>query len=257
MLLKKDRCIINEIKKTRIRQEKKQDILKILTLNEKMFSFLNKGSNEDLKEKINNKKIFNKDHYLKEMGNIKNLILNKGKDFKKINRQEDDYILANLSASYIAMNTGRRSYEIFKTLDLIKNGKTTFYKGLTKKKDEEKKEAKYKAYILDDDYKTLKLALKYIRKYYSKTFETLDNKKFNQNYATNINKFLKNQVLNDFDEKINYSTIRDMYSNIAIELFKPEEMDEELFRNIVLSHELENTTLGLSAHYRKSAVKKK
>jgi deoxyxylulose-5-phosphate synthase len=227
----------------------------MFTLDNTFFTYINQSSNENLKERINDKKEFSEKEYQNKIKQIKTIIKNKGAGFKTINRQSSDYVLANLSAIYIALVTGRRMYEIFKTLDIVKNGKTTFFIGLLKK-DDEKKDDKYKAYLLDDDFKFIKLCLKTVRGYYEEVLKDFDNRRFNNSYRGSINKFLK-QVMAD-DETINnvtYATLRDMYTDIAIKKFKPDNMDDELFRNVVLSHELEDIKLGLSASYRKTKSK--
>lgn len=238
------------ISAVRMNRVKKNEILKMLTLNEKMFSYLNQKSNADLKEDINNKKIFDKESYLAKLEHFKTHINEKCVNVKRNPMQKQDYILAQFSAIYLVLNTGRRTFEIFKTLEIIKNGKTTFFKGLSKKREEEKKEAKYKAYLLDDDFKTTKKALQYVRDYYKETLADIDYGKFNQNYTNNINKFLKKQF-EDFDFSVTYKLIRDMYTDFAIDKFMPEGYDLENFRNEVLGHEAE-TEVGLAGSYRKT-----
>lgn len=176
---------------------------------------------------------------------VKNLIENKDFETIRINRQEDDYLLANLSAVYFAMATGRRSFEIFKTLDIYKVGKTMFYRGIAKKRDDE--EIDFAAYPLDEDYQFLKKCLENIRKYYK--VDEFDNKRFNQTYQNAWNKFIKNLLK---DENISYSLIRDMYANVAIKNLNKDNLDIEIFRKLVLSHQ--DTMMSATDYYRKTKI---
>ena len=230
------------IKKSRFSKARKEKYLEVFKMNESLHTALNEKTIENTKDKLNDKVVFKIDTYFSKMQEIKHLIT--AKDFKniRINRQTDEYLLANLSAVYLAMATGRRMWEIAKTLELSKKGKTVFYAGLIKKRDIEDM---YEAFVLDDDYHFLKKCLENVRKYY--TLENYDNSRFNNNYQKVWNKFVKD-ILDD--KKMSYSIIRDMYTDVAISKLNINGEDEELFRAKVLAHE--TTRLSASSHYKKT-----
>ena len=228
-----------------IAKAKKSEILKVFRPAPNTYFYMNKLQDIAIIEKLNNKREFTLDSYLENMQYIKNLIINKDFEALKTNRQEDDYLLANLSALYFALATGRRSFEIFKTVELSKVGKTMYYKGLAKKRDNE--EIELTAYPLDEDYQFLKKCLENIRKYY-KT-EDFDNKRFNSTYQDAWNRFCKKTLK---DDKISYSTIRDMYSDVAIQTLNKDDIDEVKFRKIVLAHQ--DSMMSATDYYRKTKL---
>lgn len=234
-----------EISDSSIAKKKKEECLKVFKLHTNIYNYMNVLQNEKAKERLNDKKEFSEDSYFENMKYVKKLIEDKAFDSIRINRQEDDYLLANLSAVYFAMATGRRSFEIFKTLDLYKVGKTMYYRGIAKKRDDE--EIDFAAYPLDEDYQFLKKCLENVRKYYK--VDEFDNKRFNQTYQNAWNKFIKSLLK---DENISYSLIRDMYSNVAIKNLNKDNLDNEIFRKLVLSHQ--DTMMSATDYYRKTKL---
>ena len=233
------------ISESSIAKKRKDECLKIFKIHSALFSYMNNLQNESAKERLNDKLEFSEATYLSNMEYVKNLILNKDFDSIRNNSQTDEYILANLSALYFALATGRRSFEIFKTVELYKVGKTMYFKGLAKKRDNE--EIDFVAFALDDDYHFLKKCLENIRKYYD--VESFDNKRFNSSYSESWNKFIRT-VLND--KNISYSLIRDMYSNVAIKQLNKDNLDTEIFRKLVLSHQ--DTMMSATDYYRKTKI---
>lgn len=233
------------INESSIAKKRKNEILEVFKIHTNIFNYMNILQHEKAKERLNDKKEFSEDSYFENMKYVKNLIENKDFETIRINRQEDDYLLANLSAVYFAMATGRRSFEIFKTLDIYKVGKTMFYRGIAKKRDDE--EIDFAAYPLDEDYQFLKKCLENIRKYYK--VDEFDNKRFNQTYQNAWNKFIKNLLK---DENISYSLIRDMYANVAIKNLNKDNLDIEIFRKLVLSHQ--DTMMSATDYYRKTKI---
>ena len=228
-----------------IAKSRKEDILKVFKVHTNTYNYMNNLQNEKAKNRLNDKKEFSEATYFDNMQYIKNLILNKDFESIRINRQEDDYLLANLSALYFALATGRRSFEIFKTIEISKIGKTMYYKGIAKKRDDE--EIEFTAFPLDEDYHFLKKCLENVRKYYK--VDEFDNKRFNQTYQNAWNKFCKTILK---DENISYSTIRDMYANVAIKQLNKDGLDTEIFRKLVLSHQ--DTMMSATDYYRKTKL---
>lgn len=233
------------INESSIAKKKKEDILKVFKINSSLFNYMNLIQNENAKTRLNDKIEFSETTYLSNMEYVKNLILNKDYDSIRSGTQTDDYLLANLSALYFVLATGRRSYEIFRTVEISKIGKTMYYKGIAKKRDDE--EIELVAYPLDEDYQFLKKCLENIRKYYK--VDEFDNKRFNSAYSESWTKFARNVLK---DEKISYSTIRDMYSNVAINQLNKNNLDTEIFRKLVLSHQ--DTMMSATDYYRKTKI---
>lgn len=230
------------INESRIALKRKKDFLEVFSIPTNVLNLLNARNGENTMKRIENKVAFGADDYIEKMNATKEII--KSKDFSsvRVNRQTDDYVLANLSAIYIAMNTGRRTFEIFKTLEVSKLGKTTYYGGLIKKRGESEEE-KFEAHLLDDDYKFLKSCVENIREYYK--FEDIDNPKFNNNYQTNLNKFVSRY----FGEKLTYSKLRDMYVAVSKKLYLKDGEDENHFISKILNHKAYVSTQD---HYKKT-----
>ncbi len=233
----------NAIEHSTIGKARKDKFLEVFKIHPNTYKYLLKVQNENMKNRINDSLEFSKDSYLENMQKVKNIIVNKDFDTIRVNRQKNDYLLANLSALYFAMATGRRPWEIFQTVEISKVGKTVYYKGLAKKRDNE--EVEFIAFPLDEDYHFLKKCLENVRKYYSD--KDMDNKKFNQGVQQTWNKFAK-YILDD--KKVSYSVIRSMYSEIAVETQNKDNLDKEIFRRLVLSHA--ETVMSATDYYRKT-----
>lgn len=237
--------IRKSISDSSIAKKRKEECLRVFKIHTNIYNYMNILQNEKAKERLNDKKEFSEDSYFDNMKYVKNLILDKDFDSIRVNRQEDDYLLANLSALYFALATGRRSFEIFKTIEISKIGKTVYYKGIAKKRDDE--EIEFTAFPLDEDYHFLKKCLENVRKYYK--VDEFDNKRFNQTYQNAWNKFIKSLLK---DENISYSLIRDMYANVAIKNLNKDNLDIEIFRKLVLSHQ--DTMMSATDYYRKTKI---
>jgi len=219
----------NLIKETRFSKAKKDFILqKVFVLDSKLYDVLADESKkrEDSKEEQE----FNIDAYFKTIEKLKSMIENK--DFKVLNGQTEKSVLANLSMFYLAFVTGRRFYEIIKTLNIIKKGGKIYFDGLAKKRDE-KDDIKL-GLILDDDYKFVKKALKYVRNYYADLVKDMDSKQINAKYSKNITRALKRAIGYD----ISFHDIREQYAEIADKKFNKGLIDSDLFKAFVLGHEV-------------------
>jgi len=231
------------IENSSIAAGRKKKFIKAFSIHPNTHLYMNKVAEKNAENRLNNKEEFSVESYIENMKKVKSIIEKKDFDSIRVNRQENSYLLANLSALYFCLATGRRPFEIFKSLDLIKVGKTIFYKGLAKKRDSE--EIDYKAFPLDDDYQFLKKCLENIRKYYQ--IDNFDNKKFNQGVQQTWNKFAK-YILED--KNISYSKIRSMYSEVALKKLNVDNLDNEMFRKLVLAHT--DIVMSASDYYRKT-----
>ena len=221
--------------------KRKKLYLDVFSIPDVLLSVVNAQNDSNTLSRANNRVSFDLDSYVMKMEQLKALIHSNKFDEIRVNRQEDDYILANLSAIYIAMNSGRRSFEIFKTLSVVKFGKKIYYKGLSKKRIDD--DDKFDAFLIDDDYDFMKKCIANVRKYYK--FETIDNTKFNNNYQANMNKYLTNY----FKEKMTYSKLRDMFVAVNKKMYMKEDEDENRFIGKILNHEMKVSTQD---HYKKT-----
>lgn len=233
------------IENSTIGKKRKEELLEAFKIHTNTYKYLLSIQNEKAKDRLNNTLEFSEDSYFDNMQKVKSIIENKDFDSIRNNRQGNDYLLANLSALYFAMATGRRPWEIFSTIEISKIGKTVYYKGLAKKRDNE--EVEFIAFPLEEDYHFLKKCLENVRKYY--TEKNLDNKQFNQGVQQTWNKFAKN-ILGDTN--VSYSVIRSMYSEIAVKNLNKDNLDKEIFRRLVLSHA--ETVMSATDYYRKTKV---
>lgn len=233
------------IEKSTIAKKRKEQLLEVFKIHSNTYRYLLAVQNEKAKDRLNNALEFSEDSYFDNMKKVKSIIENKDFDTIRVNRQENDYLLANLSALFFAMATGRRPWEIFKTVEISKVGKIVYYKGLAKKRDDI--ELEFIAFPLEEDYHFLKKCLENVRKYYEG--KDIDNKKFNQGIQQTWNKFAK-YILGD--EKVSYSVIRSMYSEIAVKNLNKDNLDKEIFRRLVLSHA--ETVMSATDYYRKTKL---
>lgn len=235
-----------ELNNTKMKKAKKEELLKLFTLDETFFNLLNKNTKINNDEKVQEQKIFSIDTYLETVERVKkDFLSNDFERFKYRNsvylKRSDEYIKSQLGAIYLALVTGRRQAEIFISLNISKFGKKVFFDDLLKKR--EGQETRIEAFLIDEDYQTAKEAINTIRDNYK-----LQDPKDMNNIKKSVNTFLK-EYLND--EEISYSLIRDMYVKVAIETLKPNNMADEYFKALILGHDTgERSRLG--SHYDKT-----
>ena len=217
----------NLVKDSRFSKAKKELLLNnVLVFDEKIYDVLNEASkNREDKKEV---KEFSIDDYFKTIELLKNKIQNK--DFQVLNGQTEKSVLANLSMFYLAFVTGRRFYELIKTLNIVKRGGKVYFDGLAKKRDE-KDDIKL-GFVLDDDYSFVKKALKNIRNYYGDIVEDVDSKSINAKYSKNISRALKKYVDATFHQ------IREQYAEVCEEKYNKGMIDKDLFKAFVLGHEV-------------------
>ena len=157
---------------------------------------------------------------------------------------------AYLFSSYLVLTTGRRNAEILKTLEIIKENKEWFYKGIGKKTT---KDAKIKAYSLDTDFAFLQSLLIRIRK--DLDTSKLTEKQVNSKYNRIFNRAFKKLTQMDytFHEAREISTdmlyIRDGY--------KTGEWTEEFnFKAETLGHEIKEDRLKATHNYMTKKARK-
>ncbi len=219
--------IRNLVKDSRFSKAKKELLLNnVFKLDDKFYDVLNSASRErESKKEI---KEFSIDEYLNTMQMLKNKILNK--DFKVLNGQTEKGVLANLSMFYLAFSTGRRFYELIKTLNIVKKGGKIYFQGLAKKKDEEDEEKL--GFVLDEDYAFVRKALKNVRNYYAPLVENMTSKDINAKYSKNITRALKKYT------PLTFHQIREQYAEVCEEKFNKGQIDKDLFKAFCLGHEV-------------------
>ncbi len=241
--------------------KRKKEALEVFKIDSNLTIYINNTSDSRAKEVINNKVEFSIKGYKEVLNYVKESILSNsfdrlrivtirdkqtGKDKLVSSGRKEDYILAQYSAVYLAYCTGRRPYEIAKTLKVSKYGTTTYFQNLAKKGDSNKK---FKAYFIDNDYQFIKKCVKIVKEWAN--LDNLSNTQFNDGKAKTLRTNMK-IILSDFKEweNIDYKTIRDLYSDVAINMYIREKEDEELLRLNVLAHEPRK--LSATDRYRKT-----
>jgi hypothetical protein len=234
----------NLIKETNIGKTKKALLLNsVFVLEDKFYETLNDESKKRETEKEDTKE-FSIETYFSTFEEIKHSILNK--DFKVLNGQTEKSVIANLSMFYLAFVTGRRFYEIVKTLNIIKKGGKIYFDGLAKKRDEDDEK---QGLVLDEDYAFVRKALKYVRSYYAELVEDMDSKQINAKYSKNITRALKRTTKQD----VSFHEIRERYAEVCEEKFNKGKIDVNIYKAIVLGHEIDTK----SAEFYKSTKAKK
>ena len=221
----------NLIKEATIGKTKKALLLEsVFVLDEKFYEVLNEQSQKRESKKEGTKE-FSVEEYFNTVKDLKSMIQNK--DFKVLNGQTSKGVLANLSITYLAFVTGRRFYELVKTLNIIKKGGKIYFDGLAKKRDEE--DDIKKGVVLEDDYAFVRKSLKNIRNYYGELVEDMDSKAINAKYSKNITRAMKKFVGYD----ISFHEIRERYAVVCEEKFNKGDMDKDIYRATVLGHEID------------------
>jgi len=234
----------NLIKEIRLSKTKKALLLNsVFALDERFYEVLNDESRKRESGKEDTKE-FSVDSYFETIEKLKSAIINK--DFKVQNGQTEKSVIANLSMFYLAFVSGRRFYEIIKTLNIIKKGGKVYFDGLAKKRDDEDEKL---GILLDDDYVFVRKSLKYVRSYYSDLVEELEAKQINSKYSKNITRALKRATNQD----ISFHEIRERYTEVCEAKFNKGNIDKDIYRAIVLGHEIDTK----SAEFYKSTKAKK
>ncbi len=220
----------NLIKEVRLSKAKKSLLLNsVFVLDEKFYEVLNNESKKREAKKEDTKE-FSIENYFNTVEKLKSDILNK--NFKVLNGQTEKSVIANMSMFYLAFVSGRRFYEIIKTLNIIKKGGKVYFDGLAKKRDDEDEK---QGLLLDEDYAFVRKALKYVRSYYGTLVEDLDSKQINAKYSKNVSRALKRAI----DQDISFHEIREMYAEVCETKFNKGEIDKDIYKAIVLGHEID------------------
>lgn len=220
---------LKELAGAKIAKAKKETIKKFLSLDTSFFMALNKQVQEkEIATQINDKTEFSVDEFLSKMVALKEAI--KNKEIKGHGVQSDAYATANAMAVYVAMATGRRVYEILSSVSIIKDRSGTYFTGLAKKGENEDR---FVAVLLDDDYHFIQKCLKTLRETLGSAGMTADetNAKFSRILPRAARKLLN-------EEEITMHTLRERYAEVCVLTKKPEDMDAEMFRELVLGHEV-------------------
>lgn len=222
--------VLKEVGAQKIAKGKRDAIVAVFTLTTEFFTALNIASQQKEIERMNDKTEFSIEAYLTIMQTIKDGI--KAKKYKGKGAGSDAQAMANAMMVYVAMATGRRFFEIIKTVDLIKEKKELFFSGLAKKGDNEEL---FPAVLLDDDVQFIKKCLIHIRETFNT--ENMDSKQINSKFSGIVNKAVVKLV----GEGVSMHTLRERYAEICVQTKRPEQIDENLFRDFVLSHETKLT----------------
>lgn len=214
-----------------IAKKRKSAFMALFTLDEDFYRYLNKQSVAREVEHINDKTEFSVERYIERMNNIKTMIENK--TVPRYGPQTEKAAIANACAVWLAMATGRRTYEILKTLELSKRGGVVYFDGLAKKGDDQEKRP---AILLDNDYQFIKKTLKKVREHFGT--EGMTSKQINSKYS-----FVLNRAAVKFtgDEKTSMHVLRERYAEVCIKTINHDGIDDEMFRKMVLGHEVRLT----------------
>lgn len=157
------------------------------------------------------------------------------KAFNFTNGQSQKQVLANLSIIYLAFVTGRRFFEIIKNLEVLKSEDNQIvFKGLAKKRDSE---SFSKGFILDDFEAVLKM-INNVRAYYDDFTKDMTAQQINASYSKTLNNFLKKELMQD---DITFHTLRERYAEICEIEFNKGQIDKDVFRTYVLSHDIDTS----------------
>lgn len=229
--------VLKELRATKMAKAKKEAIEKVFTLSTAFFTALNTISQNKEVERMNDKTEFSIDHHIAKMIDVKNSIIEK--KIKGHGVQSDEQATANAIAVYLAMATGRRTFEILQTLRLVKQKGEIYFAGLAKKGDDD--ETLYPAILLDDDFAFIKKSIEKMRK--TLGTEELTAKQINQKYSVVLNRATAKLL----GEDVTMHELRERYAEICVQKKRPSDMDEGLFRDFVLGHD---TKLKASDFYK-------
>jgi len=215
-----------------------------------------KADSKKVIEKINDRQTFNPEEiyelidFLKT--NIKKAIKLGRKatveDFKKAGipiakQQTPAQARAYLFSIYLALVTGRRIGEILKTLEIVKEGGVWYFKGITKKGQDD---VKIPAVICDDDINFVKSVLMWIRKDLDTSKLTL--KQVNSKYNMVFNRSLKRITGTNYT----FHDLREIYAELCYlkhGKVKGTEREELDYKAKILGHDIDPDRLLATEHY--------
>jgi len=164
-------------------------------------------------------------------------------NIEKTRQQTQERANAYVYATYLALVTGRRQIEIIKTLEIVKEGKEWFYKGIAKKNEDD---ISLKAYSLDDDFEKLSELLEYIQN----TLGTKDMTKAQANSKFNnpFNNAFKRLTGTNFT----FHDAREIFADIMYQ--QSDAVDgtwntEEDYKSKILGHSISKERLTATEYY--------
>ena len=213
----------------------------ILSLPSSFFKLLNEKANKKVIEKLEVETEVEVDYT--KLANDILLYLNdriENKDvLAKSNNSSVERELAYLKLFFVLLATGRRQIEILKTIDIAKRKEMALFRGLAKKKNDNKNEIT--APILYD-VNIIKKYIKDIRKEFGS--KEMTNKEVNQklNYPTNraFKKYFKDKY--EFVEKKGLHFLRTIYAITCYQNFG-NDVDKEVYIAKILGHEVKITAV--------------
>lgn len=156
--------------------------------------------------------------------------------------QSEERTMSYHKLIYLICVTGRRFIEIMKTLELEKKDNKIYFGGLAKKR--ESKEMIIEAYLLDNDYETLKTWIKDIRNFFQT--EKFSNQQINQKYSAIFNAWLEKAGI---PKQLTAKEFRNLYAYEAYERFgKPKGTDRYYFFIKCLGHNVDLTENATSSY---------
>lgn len=221
-----------------------QDLsLDLFALEGEVYDHINNKSINIVKEKAeeNNKDEYDGDAMESLLLDLKRKIVDDDIDVAK--QQTLERARAYLYATYLALATGRRSIEILKTLEIVKDGDTCYYQGIAKKSDNN---VKIEAYSLDRDFEFLIKILAKLRE--DLPTNNLTAKEVNSKYNRIFNRAFKKLTNTDYT----FHDAREIYSDLLYikEGYSDGSWTEEHnFKGKILGHEIKADRLTASQYY--------
>ena len=248
----------NAVKNSSLADEKKDEVLEIMTLPQNIADGLNYRYRDKQKEKlkaIDELPHLNKSKYLRDLQILTNMI----KD-EYANSARDELYYRYLLLLFLQMATGRRSVEIFKLGNFRKvtnNLSKIYFSGQAKIKSKEFEKDEVIIPVLNQDNNFVLFCVEEIRNTVKKNYFKLNNDKFmkyidgsdskNKHYL-NLQKKLKLKYLNGVQE------IRSAYALIS-ENMHNDKMEYRTYISYVLGHR--DTDVQTMESYIKHYLKKK
>ena len=167
----------------------------------------------------------------------------KAKGLPIAKQQKIQQARAYIYTIYLALVTGRRTTEILKSLEIIKQNGKWWYKGITKKGFED---IMIEAFSLDDNFEFLQQLLNQIRKDVDTT--NIPNKKVNSKYSHIFNRSLQRLTNTNYT----FHDLREIYAEIAYIRYGKNngtEREEMNFKAKILGHEIDTERLLSTEHY--------
>ena len=240
------------------------DLIKIVKNNKKRFNahtltFLQMGktvslairSQKDFKgiEKKSLKKTkIDLEYYDNKIIELKEMILGyETMTMPKLKQQKYPRLIGYYTAIYLALVTGRRGTEIFKTLSIANKKEKIYYQGLIKTKDS--KITEIEAVYLDD-INTIEFHLNKLRTSDAFKVKGLTNKQVNNRFSNLCNSYVR-EFFNDIPT---FHDLRAIYAELCYQKFNNDELEREDYYRQIFGHmEVKATP---TAHYIKFDGKK-